>query len=141
MGKYIAEKTVKKMIEADIQIKGSKVAILGLTFKENCGDLRNSKVADIINELHEYGIKTLVTDCEADPKQALVEYGLQLIDLDEISEVDCVLIAVAHDCYKKLTVEQVSSFFKSSSKIKVLIDLKGVFDRNTAEKKFMYWRL
>lgn len=142
MGKHIAEKTVKKMIEADIQIKGSKVAILGLTFKENCGDLRNSKVVDIINELHEYGIKIIITDCEADSEQSLNEYGINLIGLDKISDADAVIIAVAHDTYKKLTLSQISDMFhKDKSRAKVLIDIKGIFDRKAAEKEFKYWRL
>ncbi len=142
MGKHIAEKTVKKMIEADIPIKGSKVGILGLTFKENCGDLRNSKVADIIDELREYGVETIVTDCEADRDQAIAEYDVKLIELSQMADLDAVIVAVAHDCYKSLTLQQLAGMCRGKmASNRVLIDVKGIFDRQKAQNEFLYWRL
>lgn len=152
MGKYVAENTVKLMIKANKQIKGAKVAILGLTFKENCPDVRNTKVIDIINELKEYGINSLVHDPQADKKEVLNEYGIELKRLEDIKDVDAVILAVPHDEYKKLTLEYISSLYnnnyshingnESIEDRKVLVDVKGIFDRNNAEKMdYLYWRL
>jgi len=152
MGKYVAENTVKLMIKANKQIKGAKVAILGLTFKENCPDVRNTKVIDIINELKEYGINSLVHDPQADKKEVLNEYGIELKRLEDIKDVDAVILAVPHDEYKKLTLEYISSLYnnnyshingnESIEDRKVLVDVKGILDRNNAEKMdYLYWRL
>ena len=152
MGKYVAENTVKLMIKANKQIKGAKVAILGLTFKENCPDVRNTKVIDIINELKEYGINSLVHDPQADKKEVLNEYGIELKRLEDIKDVDAVILAVPHDEYKKLTLEYISSLYnnnyshingnESIEDRKVLVDVKGILDRNNAVKMdYLYWRL
>jgi UDP-N-acetyl-D-galactosamine dehydrogenase len=96
MGKFIAEQTIKHMIAAGSYIKGAKVNVLGLTFKEDCGDLRNSKVIDIIRELQSYGVDVHVTDPTADPEEAMHEYGVKLETFEELPRADAVVAAVAH---------------------------------------------
>src|SRR6185436_9132915 len=95
MGKFIAEQTVKQMIATGSVIKGAKVNVLGLTFKENCGDLRNSKVIDIINELKSYGVEVFVTDPQAESEEAVHEYGVPLLQWDEMPKADAIVAAVA----------------------------------------------
>lgn len=141
MGKMIAEKTVKKMIEADVAVKGAKVAILGVTFKENCPDVRNSKVFDIVNELKEYGIKPICVDLHAEAADVVREYGVELNQLSDIEAVDAVILAVAHEEYKKRAIEEWKNLFKKELKEQVLIDVKGILDKEHAEKEFLYWRL
>ena len=102
MGKYVAESLVKNLIKADVPVKTAKVAILGFTFKENCPDTRNTKVIDIYNELGEYGISPLVVDPAADAEEAKRLYGLSFGRLEDIHDMDAVIIAVAHDEFKKL---------------------------------------
>ncbi|MEA4986604.1 MAG: nucleotide sugar dehydrogenase [Anaerovorax sp.] len=141
MGKMIAEKTIKKLIEADIAIKGAKILILGVTFKENCPDVRNSKVFDIIKELEEYGIEPFVMDLQADASEVLKEYGVVMTDSLDFGGVDAIVLAVAHDEYKSMPIEAFWAMFKQNKKRKVLIDVKGVLNRHQAEEKFLYWRL
>jgi UDP-N-acetyl-D-galactosamine dehydrogenase len=100
MGKFIAEQTIKHMIAAGSYIKGAKVNVLGLTFKENCGDLRNSKVIDIIKELQSYGVDVHVTDPTADPEEAMHEYGVKLEAWDDLPRADAIVAAVAHREYQ-----------------------------------------
>ncbi len=102
MGKYIAEQTIKQMIAAGSAIKGAKVNVLGLTFKENCADLRNSKVIDIIRELNSYGVSVFVHDPEADAEEAMHEYGVQLTKWDDLPRADAVVAAVAHRSYQAM---------------------------------------
>ena len=152
MGKYVAENTVKLMIKANKQIKGAKVAVLGLTFKENCPDVRNTKVIDIINELKEYGINTLVHDPQADKNEVFDVYGIDIKEAEDIKDVDAVILAVPHEEYKELSLEDISSLYnnnyahingnKDIDDKKVFIDVKGIFNRNKAEKMdYLYWRL
>src|ERR1035437_588372 len=96
MGKFIAEQTVKQMIAAGSYVKGAKVNVLGLTFKENCADLRNSKVADVINELKSYGVEVFVHDPYADPEEALAEYGVNLLAWADLPSADAIVAAVSH---------------------------------------------
>ena len=105
MGKFIAEQTVKHMIRNGSQVKGSRVNVLGLTFKENCADLRNSKVVDIINELKSYGAEVFVHDPEADPEEAMHEYGVRLLSWDELPRADAIVAAVAHKLFQQLDAE------------------------------------
>lgn len=141
MGKYIAEKTIKLLINTGIQIKGSTVAILGITFKENCPDTRNSKVINIIKSLEEYGVNVITTDPLADKKEVLSQYNISLTDLNNIKNVDAIILAVAHDYYKTLSV----NFFKNltnPNNTSVLIDVKGILDKSKAlNSEFIYWRL
>lgn len=143
MGKYIAENIIKKIIKADVPIKNAKVAILGLTFKENCPDIRNTKVIDIINELDEFGITPIVVDPTADSKQAKEEYGIELKTIEEIKNYNVIVIAVAHDEFQKLTMVDLDKMFSNvPNKNKVLIDVKGLFDRKKYESDgYNYWRL
>ena len=141
MGKFIAEKCVKKMIAQGITIKNATVAILGLTFKENCPDIRNSKVYDIICELQEYGINVLVTDPLADKMEAKQEYNLDLVPLDDIHDVDAVIIAVSHKEYLNLPLSKIKSLYKDIHEKKVLIDVKAIINKEEAKKDFDLWRL
>ncbi len=143
MGKYIAENTVKKLIFAGKSVKDSRVAVLGLTFKENCPDTRNTKIVDIINELKEYGVQSYVTDAYAEDEDAKKEYGIDLIPLKELKNMDAVIIGVAHDKYFQLTKEDIDGIFaEGDNSSKVLIDVKGILDRKQYEADgYCYWRL
>ena len=142
MGKYIAEKTIKLLIKSGCKIKDSNVVILGITFKENCPDIRNSKVIDIVNELKEYGINVYVSDPLADREEVLNEYNINLIDINSnINKADAVIISVAHNEYTAMSFDFLNSLFKDNI-IPVLIDVKGILNKNTAEdSNFLYWRL
>ena len=142
MGKYVAESVVKNLIQCDIPVKGARVAILGFTFKENCPDTRNSKVIDIVKELNEYGITPRITDPAADATEAEREYGIHFTDMADMKDMDAVILAVAHEPYKALTMEQMDQFFKEKNQKKVLADLKGILDRKAYEDAgYLYWRL
>ena len=143
MGKYIAENTVKKLISCGKSVKDSRVAVLGLTFKENCPDTRNTKIVDIINELKEYGVQSYVTDAYAENDDAKKEYGIDLIPFEELKNMDAVIIAVAHNKYFELTQKDIDAIFaEGSNSEKVLIDVKGILDRKEYEAAgYCYWRL
>lgn len=143
MGKYVADAAIKKMIEAGQAPRNSKVVILGLTFKENCPDTRNSKVDDIIKRLNEFGIEPVVVDPWASERDALHEYGVTLTRLEGVHDVDCVIVAVAHDEFKKLSLEDLNLMYREMpDEKKVLIDVKGLLDIKTVEKQgFRLWRL
>lgn len=141
MGKYCAENLVKKLIAADIPVKGAKVAILGFTFKENCPDTRNTKIIDIYKELREYGITPVIADPAADAAEAKRLYGVEFVALSEIREMDAVILAVAHEQFKALTAEDFAAMFKPQGK-RVLLDLKGLLSREAYEAAgYYYWRL
>lgn len=125
MGKYIAEQTVKNMIASGSYIKGARVNVLGLTFKENCADLRNSKVADVINELKSYGIEVFVHDPYADKEEALHEYDVRLLDWDQLPRADAIVAAVAHRTLLELSADD---FQKKLIKGGCFIDVKAAFD-------------
>jgi len=143
MGSFVADVTIKKMVQADLAPKKSKVAILGLTFKENCPDTRNSKVNDIIIRLREYGVDPLVVDPWADPESAKKEYNVQLSQINDIQNVNCVVVAVAHQQFKDLGLIEISKLFKrTANSKKILIDVKGLFNINELKKSGMnWWRL
>lgn len=148
MGKYVGESTVKNLIKANKQVKGAKVAILGMTFKEDCPDVRNSKVIDIINELKEYGINVFVADPIADENEVKREYGVELTKFENIKNMDAVIVAVGHKEYMELTLESIKKLYEenpdslnSEDKL-VLVDVKGIFDKKQAQlKNYLYWRL
>lgn len=125
MGTFIAQRTIKEMILAGHSISGSMVSVLGLTFKENCPDLRNSKVIDIIRELEQYGIVVQVHDPLADHAEALREYGITLLELDALQPAAAVVAAVAHDAYRGWSFQELSPLL---SERPVLVDVKGTFD-------------
>lgn len=142
MGKYVAENIVKNLIKAEVQIKDSKVAVLGLTFKENCPDIRNTKVVDIIKELKEYGINPLITDPLSDKQEAYREYGLELTDISDICELDALVVAVGHKEYVSMGQKEIEKMFNKKNKTKVLIDIKGILDKKEFEKEnYLYWSL
>ena len=141
MAEFVAHKTVKKMVQAGLAPKKSRVVMLGLTFKENCPDVRNSRVADIVSELGKYGIETAIVDPWADPDAAKKVYGLTLTPMDEIRDADCVVVAVAHREFCELGVESLLRLFGRND-VKILIDIKGIFDINELKKSdIIWWRL
>ncbi len=140
MGKYVAENCVKSLIAADKNVKNARVAILGFTFKENCPDTRNTKVIDIVRELREYGITPGVADPRADAEEAKRLYGISFLGMDEIKDMDAVILAVAHDEFIGLKMEEVNRLFGEGGR--VLLDVKGLFDRKEYEAAgYYYWRL
>lgn len=140
MGEYVADAAIRKMIEAGQAPKKSKVVILGLTFKENCPDTRNSKVSDIIKRLNTYGIEPVVVDPWASEREAMSEYGVGLTKLEEVRDADCVIVAVAHTEFKQLGLDGIGKMF--GSKEKVLIDVKGIYSiRDLQKNGYLYWRL
>ena len=143
MGKFIADATIKKMIESGQAPKKSKVAILGLTFKENCPDTRNSKVDDIIKRLKEYGIEPFVVDPWASEIDAMKEYGVKLSKIDEILDVDCIIVAVAHNEFKEMSLDELKKVYRVCQDCeKVLIDVKGLYDIEKLKSSGInFWRL
>ncbi len=142
MGKYVAENLVKNLIKADIPVKGAKVAILGFTFKENCPDTRNTKIIDIYKELQEYGITAVVTDDDADAQEAKRLYGIEFVPMTEIKDCDAVVLAVAHESYKKLEMKDIDALYAAKNQAKVLTDLKGILDKKAYQDAgYIYWRL
>lgn len=139
MGKFIAQRTIKEMIGAGHNISGSRVTVLGLTFKENCRDIRNTKVVDIVRELEDYGVKTQVVDPMAYPEEAKHEYDIQLIPLNDVPQAEAVILAVSHKEFCELGIEKIKSLMKNNP---VFIDVKGVFSKATFESHgIRFWRL
>ena len=144
MGAFVADAAIKQMIEAGMAPKKATVVILGLTFKENCPDTRNSKVVDIINRLKEFEIDPIVTDNWADPVVAKKEYGVDLIDYKDIPKADCVIVAVGHNEYRAMSTMQLRQLFKKNipDSEKVLIDVKSLYRMDELEASGMrFWRL
>ena len=143
MGKYVDDAAIKKMIAAGQAPKKSKVVILGLTFKENCPDTRNSKVDDIIKRLNEYGIEPVVVDPWASERDAMHEYGVKLTKLSDVKNADCVIVAVAHNEFKALSLDDIKKLYKTCNDgEKVLIDVKGIYKVADLKASGMsYWRL
>ena len=143
MGRFVTEATIKNMIAVGQAPKKSKVVILGITFKENCPDTRNSKVNDIIKCLSEYEITPVVVDPWADAADAMHEYGVTLTKLEDVSDADCVIVAVAHKEFKALSLCDIKKMFKNCDDAeKVLIDVKGIYKVEDLKASGMrYWRL
>ena len=140
MGAYVANAAVKQMIAAGQAPKKSKVVILGLTFKENCPDTRNSKVDDIIEELNTYDIEPIVVDPWASEEDAMREYGISLTKLEDVKDADCVIVAVAHNEFRDLNLQNIKELFKSCpDNEKVLIDVKGLYKVKELEASGMKW--
>jgi UDP-N-acetyl-D-glucosamine/UDP-N-acetyl-D-galactosamine dehydrogenase len=138
VGKFIAQRTVREMIHAGQNILGATVTVLGLTFKENCPDIRNSKVIDIIRELQDYGICVQVHDPLADPAEVRHEYGLNLVALDQLQPAAAVVVAVAHQHYRNMPVTEFTALMSGS----VLVDVKGMLrPEEVAAQGIRYWRL
>lgn len=141
MAKFVAEKTIKKLINDNIRVKGADILVMGLTFKENCPDLRNSKVNDIIKELKEYGANVHVIDPMAPKEEALEEYGIILEDESCIKNMDAVVIAVGHKEYRDMKPADLRKYFNPVYSKPLLIDVKSIFNKAEAEKEYDYWRL
>ena len=140
MGAFVADKAVKKMIDAGQAPKKSKVVILGLTFKENCPDTRNSKVDDIIKQMNTYGIEPIVVDPWASERDAMHEYGVKLTKMEDVRDADCVVVAVAHNEFRALTLDDIKKLYKDSSDgEKVLIDVKGLYKVDDLKASGMQW--
>jgi len=140
MAEFIVSAVIKKLILADKKVKGSKIAVLGITFKENCVDIRNTKVVDIVKGLKEYGAEVSVCDSVCHSDDVFKEYGINIVDFSEVSEVDGIIIAVPHDEFKKLKICDISKLYSDGKK--VLIDIKGIFNKDETEKcGFIYWSL
>ncbi len=139
MGRFIVEKTIKIMINQGLSIKGAKIGVLGLTFKEDCPDLRNTRVIDIIEELYSYGTDILIHDAISDPKDALAYYNVTLCGWEDLKDLSALILAVPHKAYLKNSL----SIFKNMLKPEgCLIDVKSVFDPNEAkELGINFWRL
>ena len=144
MGAFVADAAIREMIAAGMAPKKATVVILGITFKENCPDTRNSKVVDIINRLKEYDIMPIVTDSWADAKVAEQEYGVQLTEWEIIPKADCVIVAVGHNEYRSMSMMQLKELFKKdlADKEKVLIDVKSLYRMDELKASGMrFWRL
>ncbi len=144
MGGFVADAAIKQMIEAGMAPKKATVVILGITFKENCPDTRNSKVVDIISRLKEYDIHPVVTDPWADAAVAEHEYGVTLTDFDKIPKADCVIVAVGHNEFRSLSMMQLKGLFKSDipDNEKVLIDVKSLYRMDELKASGLrFWRL
>ncbi len=140
MAKFIAEKTVKLLIAAGKQVQGARVAVLGITFKENVPDLRNTRVVDIIRELEDYGVTLIVNDPLADAEEARQYYGIELSPLAQIRDMDAVIVSVIHQAYRDMGLDQLAGLCRGTGS--VLIDIKGAFDPDAAaDGGLTYWRL
>jgi UDP-N-acetyl-D-glucosamine/UDP-N-acetyl-D-galactosamine dehydrogenase len=139
MGKYIAEQTVKQLIQTGACVNGARISILGLTFKEDCPDLRNSRVPDIIHELETYGCRIAVHDPLADPEEAQAEYGVALQPWDDLQPADALVVAVAHSQYKARSVEDYTARLKPGG---CLMDIKCILEPSDfVDQGVCLWRL
>ena len=143
MGAFVADATIKELIKAGKAPKNCKVVIFGLTFKENCPDIRNSKVEDIVKRLKEYDIDPVVVDPWADAAEAKREYHVELASLEDVQDVDCIILAVAHNEFKTLTVDDLKKMYRAGADCeKVLIDVKGLHSVDALKASGMsWWRL
>ena len=139
MGKYIAEQTVKTLIQNGFPVKGANVSVLGLTFKENCPDLRNSKVIDVIRELESYGVNVHVHDPVASPEEAVHEYGVRLVPWEQLPRSSAIVAAVAHRAYKQYSIDEVAAKLAPGG---LYVDVKCQADQNALRARgFSVWRL
>lgn len=143
MGAFVADAAIKQMIEAGLAPKKANVVILGITFKENCPDTRNSKVVDIIKRLKEYDINPIVSDSWADAEVAKHEYGVDLVPFEELPKADCVIVAVGHNQFRSMSTMQLKTLFKDvPDEEKVLIDVKSLYRLDELKASGMrFWRL
>jgi UDP-N-acetyl-D-galactosamine dehydrogenase len=140
MGKYIAERTVKLLIQQGNAVKGAKVALLGITFKEDVPDLRNTRAVDIVDELKEYEVQVLVHDPLADAEEAKRYYGLEMSSMEALQGVDAVVIAVMHKAYTEMGIEGIAGLCSGGDPI--VVDVKNALDSaNARSKGIVYWSL
>lgn len=144
MGEFVADAAIKQMILAGKSPKNSKVVILGLTFKENCPDTRNSKIADIVTRLKEFEIAPVVIDPWANERDAMHEYGITLSSMEDANDADCIIVAVAHNEFKALSLDDIKKMYATNlnDDQKVLIDVKGLYAvQDLKASGLKYWRL
>lgn len=140
MGSYIADNIVKQLIKAEKKVKGAKIGILGLTFKEDCPDVRNTKIIDIVDALREYDMEFIITDPLADRDEVKAEYDIVLQDESKLNKLDCVVLAVAHKKYKEMNLNCILNLFNDGDP--VIIDIKGILDKDSINNSnIKYWRL
>jgi len=141
MGEYIASNVIKLLAQNGVEISKSRVGILGMTFKENCPDARNSKVFDIVKGLREYNVEPLVHDPVAEKEDVLIHYGIKLSPFRAFSDLDAVIVAVSHDAFKKIDSDSLKAMYTGKHPL-ILVDVKGIYDKAQMEKDgFIYWRL
>jgi UDP-N-acetyl-D-glucosamine/UDP-N-acetyl-D-galactosamine dehydrogenase len=138
VGPYLAQRLVKMLITQGLPVKGARVGVLGLTFKEDCNDLRNSKVPDILEELREFGIEPLIHDTRGNPAEAKHEYGLTLSHLDDYRSLDGLVVAVSHKEYIQLGQPKLLGMVRDNG---CFIDVKSVFSPAKMERGIQYWSL
>ena len=138
VGCFVAQRLVKLLVNANVPVKGARVGVLGVTFKEDVTDIRNSKVPDIVRELQEFGIHALVNDPVADPADVKHEYGLSLVSFDELRALDAVVLAVSHSAYTELGVERITSTLRDGG---IVVDVKSVLEPAKIARRLRYWSL
>jgi len=138
MGKFVAQRLVKMLVNADIPVRGARVGVLGLSFKEDVNDIRNSKVPDIITELKEFGIQAMIHDPLASHKDAMHEYGLQLCSFEELRALDGLVFAVSHRHYLDMGLDKLSAPLRDGG---VFIDVKSMFEASKLKRSIRYWSL
>lgn len=143
MGVFVADTIIKKLILANKVVMNSRVAILGISFKENCSDLRNSKVSDIIKRLNEFSIETIIVDSHADNEEVKKIYNSELVNLEDVEKIDCLVFAVAHEEFKNISMDTIKKMFVDCQiSEKVIIDVKGILNKvETTKQGFSYWSL
>lgn len=143
MGNYVVSNVVKKLIQANVNVLGAKVAILGFTFKENTPDTRNTRVIDIVEELNEFGIEPMIIDPQADQDEGKAEYGLTFHSLEDAKDLDAVILAVSHDEFVAMDTAAYEKLFKEgSNESKVVVDIKGILDKDYfKDAGYQYWAL
>lgn len=142
MGAYVADNIIKQLILAKKDVRTAKIFFLGVTFKENCPDTRNSRVVDIIKRLQEYDIQVGVVDPWADKEAAKQEYGVELVPLAAVRDADCVVVCVAHKEFVALSKEQIAAFYNNEAGRKVFIDVKSAFQpADFPADEYAYWSL
>ena len=138
MGAFVAQKLVKMLIQKEIPVKGARVGILGLTFKEDVHDIRNSKVPDIVKELQQFGIDPLIHDPMADKEETHEEYGLHICSFEQLRDLDALIFAVSHRAFLDLGIGKICSCLKQSA---VFVDVKSCFDPKDFQGQVSYWSL
>ena len=143
MGSFVADAVIKSLIQADLNVRHANIYVFGITFKEDCPDIRNSRAFDVLKRLAEYGIQTKVVDPVADKKEAKHEFGIDLVGMEKVREADCLIFLVAHKQFKELQLAEVDALYnQQSSSKKVIIDVKSIFEANTfKDNDYIYWNL
>ena len=144
MGSFVADAVIKSLIQADLNVRHANIYVFGITFKEDCPDIRNSRAFDVLKRLAEYGITTKVVDPVADKKEAKHEFGIELVGMEEVKDADCLIFLVAHKQFKDLQMAEVDALYnqKSDNNQRVIIDVKSIFEANAFKSKdYIYWNL